>query len=98
MASDRRRRNLSWPHDEQVGTVNLFRARARADPVPRSLLRHGYPLTSEHESRRRRESRRKDHRWRGDLHLDHVQGIVPLACGSEHLTEQFAGGFAPNFV
>ena len=46
--SDQRRRSLSRPHDEQVGTVNLIRARARADPVPRFLLRRGYPLTSEH--------------------------------------------------
>ena len=64
--SDQRRRSLSRPHDEQVGTMNLIRARAWADPVPRFLLRHGYPITSEHESRRRSKSRRKDHRRRGD--------------------------------
>jgi hypothetical protein len=71
--SDQQRRNLSRPHDEQVGTVNLIRARARADPVTRFLLRRGYPLTSEHESQRRRESRRKDHRRREGCIRDLIQ-------------------------
>jgi ribulose bisphosphate carboxylase small subunit len=71
--SDQRRRSLSRPHDEQVGTVNLIRARARADLVPRFLLRRGYPITSEHESRRRRKSRRKDHRRQGGCIWDLIQ-------------------------
>jgi hypothetical protein len=48
--SGQRQRGLSRSHDEQVGTVKLIRDRARADLVPRSLLRRGYPLTGEHES------------------------------------------------
>jgi hypothetical protein len=53
--------------------MNLIRARARADPVPRSLLRRGYPLTSEHESRQQRESQRKDHQRRGGYIRDLIQ-------------------------
>jgi hypothetical protein len=49
--SGQRRRGLSRSHDEQVGTVKLIRDRARGDPVPRSLLHRGYPLTREHKSR-----------------------------------------------
>jgi hypothetical protein len=63
--SGQRRRGLSRPHDEQVGTLKLIRDRARSDLVPRSLLRRGYLLTREHESQRRRKSRRKGHRRRG---------------------------------
>ena len=60
--SGQRRRGLSRLIDEQVGTVKLIRDRARAYLVPRSLLRRDYPLTREHESWRRRKSRRKGHR------------------------------------
>jgi hypothetical protein len=67
--SGQRRRGLSRLIGEQVGTVKLIRDRARAYLVPRFLLRHDYPLTREHESRRRRKSRRKGHRRRGGLNF-----------------------------
>jgi hypothetical protein len=57
--SGQRRRGLSRLIGEQVGTVKLIRDRARAYLVPRFLLRRDYPLNREHESRRRRKSRRK---------------------------------------
>jgi hypothetical protein len=51
VVSGQQQRGLSRLIDEQVGTMKLIRDRARAYLVPRSLLRHDYPLTREHESR-----------------------------------------------
>jgi hypothetical protein len=84
--------------DNRVSTVNFVRDRSQVDPMPRFLLGRDYPFTREHESWRWRESGRKGRRRRGELHLDLVQSTVQSACGSEHLTEQFAGRFAPNFM
>jgi hypothetical protein len=95
--SDQRRWSLSWPHDEQVGTVNLIRARARADPVPRFLLRRGYPLTSEHESRRWHKSRRKDHRRQGGCICNLFQSVYHRNLLQSAWQSMFRADFLPIF-
>jgi hypothetical protein len=93
MVSDQQRRNLSRPHDEQVGTVNLIRARARADPVPIFLLRRGYPLTSEHESRRRC----KNHRRRGGCICNLFQSLYHRNLLQSAWQSMFRVDFIPIF-
>jgi hypothetical protein len=95
--SDQQRRNLSRTHDEQVGTVNLIRARARADPLLRFLLHRGYPLTSEHESRRRCESWRKDHRRRGGCIRDLIQLLYHGTFQQTACQSMFRTDFLPIF-
>jgi hypothetical protein len=67
------------------------------NPVPRSLLHRGYPLTSEHESRRRRESRHRDHRRRGRNIRDLIQLLYHENPYSVNLTSDVQGRLSPNF-
>jgi hypothetical protein len=47
-----------------VGTVSLAVTEPESIQAPRSLLAHGYPQVTAHESYGRRESRRDGHRRR----------------------------------
>jgi hypothetical protein len=81
--------NLSAPAARQGGTANLIHARARVNPVPRSLPYHGYPLTSERGSWRQRESQRRDRRRRGsepDPPGALYHGATPSVCLTDHFT------------
>jgi hypothetical protein len=50
--SGQRQWGLSRPIDEQVGTVSLVVTEPESIQVPRSLLAHGYPQVTAHESQR----------------------------------------------
>jgi hypothetical protein len=81
--------NLSAPAARQGGTMNLIHARARVNPVPRSLPYLGYHLTSEHGSRQRRESQHRDRRRWGsepDPPGALYHGATPSVCLTDHFT------------
>jgi hypothetical protein len=57
-----------------------------------------YPGTGEHESPRRRESRREGHWRQGALHLGSSLVTVLSEHHSEHLTARFAASRSPIFL
>jgi hypothetical protein len=52
VVSGQRQRGLSRPINEQVGTVRLAVTEPESIQAPRSLLAHGYPQVTAHESQR----------------------------------------------